>query len=42
MGGNSHPLIVKYDPHIRAAADSYFLAGDLEAFIFMTSGILLV
>jgi hypothetical protein len=42
MGGNSHPLIAKYDPHIRAVADSYFLAGDLEAFIFMPSRILLV
>ena len=33
---------MKYDPHIRVAADSYFLASDLEAFIFMPSRILLV
>ena len=42
MSRNSHPLIVKYDSYIWAAADSYSLAGDLETFIFIPAWILLV
>jgi hypothetical protein len=42
MGGNSDSIVMKYDSHIRAIADSYSLAGDLEAFILMPSRILLV
>jgi hypothetical protein len=42
MGRNSDSTVMKYDSHIRAIADSYSLAGDLEAFILMPSRILLV
>ena len=42
MGRNSDSLIMEYDSHIRAVADSYSLAGDFEEFIPMPSGILLV
>ena len=42
MRGNPHPSIMKDEVHRRQTVDDHALGGDLEAFVGMSSGILLV